>query len=223
MPVSKTVPVLRTRVHSSTPARIEAILAKACDVLARDGHAAFNMRRVAADVGVRLATIQHHFPTREVLLTAAITKVMQDWGRSFKSIADRTGHDPVRRLRTLQKQNLDFLDDPITGRLLVECFALAQHEPSVQGVVQAQYGDFLRLYADLLRELRPDLGNDTLLAFATVLAAQIEGLVLLMRRDDPARPRRAALQRALTCQFDSFIDAFRGYEATRSRPPKPRP
>lgn len=218
MPVSKPVPVTRTWVRSSTPARIEEILDKAAEVLTRDGHAAFNLRKVAAEVGVRLATIQHHFANREALLSATITKAMQGWGQKFQDSARRSGRDPVRRLRALQRLNLDLLDDPLTGPLIVECFALAQHDSSVHAVVSSQYHDYLQFYADQLREIRPDLGNEILMSFATVLAAQIEGLVLLLHRDDPAAPRRAPIQRALACQFDAFIAGFRAYEANGSAP-----
>src|SRR5262245_39000683 len=133
---------VRAWVQSSTPARIDDILSKARDVLVRDGYADFNLRKVAAEVGVRLATIQHHFASREVLLAAAITTALDDWGRGFGRIAAKSGHDPERRLRDLQQLNFDLLDDPSTAPLVVECFALAQHDESVREIVHSQYARY---------------------------------------------------------------------------------
>ena len=163
----------RAWVQSGTPARIDDILTKARDVLVRDGYTDFNLRKVAAEVGVRLATIQHHFATREALLTAAITKALEGWGRGFARIATKSTRDPERRLRELQELNFDLLDDPSTATLVVECFALAQHDESVREVVQSEYFRYRSLYADVLREIRPDLSTDTLMAFATVFTAHL--------------------------------------------------
>lgn len=199
----------RSRVRSTTPARIDEILTNARDVLVRDGYAQFNLRKVAAEVGVRLATIQHHFPTREELLMAAIAKAMRGWGRRFQEIVHQPSTDPEQRLRELQQQNLEFLYNPETAPLIVECFALAQHDQSVRDLVLAQYSAYRSLCADLLRELRPDLSSETLTAFSTVLIAQMEGLVLLLQQDDPNGPNREAVELAMQCQFDAFMTAFR--------------
>jgi AcrR family transcriptional regulator len=207
----------RAWVQSGTPARIEDILTKARDVLVRDGYADFNLRKVASEVGVRLATIQHHFASREALLTAAVTKALDDWGRAFLRISTRSERDPERRLRDLQNLNFDLLEDPSTAPLVVECFALAQHDEAVRDIVLFQYFRYRRLVADVLREIRPSLSADTLMAFATVFTAQLEGLVLLLRRDDPHRPDGALLRRALDSQVDAFFTAFRAYGARRLR------
>ena len=212
----------RAWVQSGTPARIDDILTKARDVLVRDGYAEFNLRKVAAEVGVRLATIQHHFASREALLTAAITKALEGWGREFLRISTKVERDPELRLRDLLALNFDLLDDPSTAPLIVECFALAQHDAAVRDVVQSQYFGYRRLVADVLREIRPNLSADTLMAFATVLAAQLEGLVLLLRRDDPHRPNRALIRRALDSQFNAFFVAFRAYRPGRSAATKQR-
>lgn len=205
----------RAWVHGSTPARVDEILAKARLVLVRDGYAAFNLRKVAAEVGVRLATIQHHFATREALLSAAIARAMQEWGARYHEIACRTARAPERRLRELQEQSFAFLDDPTTAPLIVECFALAQHDASVRSVVQTQYAAYRGLFADVLHEIRPGLSRETLLAFATVLTAEMEGLTLMLRSDDPHRPPRAALARALRSQFDAFVASFRAHRPHR--------
>ena len=205
----------RTWVRSSTPARVEDILAKACDVLARDGYADFNLRKVAAEVGVRLRTIQYHFASRDALLAAAITKSLEDWGSDYVRIVSRSD-GPERKLRDIQRLSLELVEKPSTIPLVVECFALAQHNAVIRDVVQSLYYRYRRLFADVLREIRPDLSADELMGFATVFAAQMEGLNLLLRRDDPHLPNESALRRALDSQCDAFVAALRAYRG-RSR------
>src|SRR5262245_7311603 len=206
----------RAWVRSSTPARIDDILAKANEVLARDGYANFNLRKVAAEVGVRLNTVQYHFENREKLLGAAITNAMEDCGRGYARIASKPDCSAEERLLQMQQFSLYFLDEPATAPLLVECFALAQHEKSVREIVHTEYFRYRSLFAELLNEIRPDLSTDELMAFATVFAAQQEGFVLLLHRDDPHRPNEPLLRRALDSQCDAFVAALRTYRPRRT-------
>jgi AcrR family transcriptional regulator len=201
----------RTWVHSSTPARVEEILAKACEVLVRDGYADFNLRKVAAEAGVRLATVQYHFADRETLLSAAITKAMDHWGDGFRHIVAKSGRSAEERLRELQALSLEFLETPSTSPLIVESFALAQHNDTIREIVQTRYFEYRTLISELLGEIRPNLPADTLMGFATVFTAQLEGLVLLLRQDDPNRPNEVMLRRALDSQFDAFVAALSAY------------
>ena len=216
--------IARTWVHSSTPARVEDILAKACEVLVRDGYADFNLRKVAAEAGVRLATVQYHFADRETLLSTAITRAMDHWGQGFKHIVAKSERSAEERLRELQQLSLELLETPSTAPLIVESFALAQHDDTIREIVQTRYFEYRKLFADLLGEIRPNLPADTLMGFATVFTAQLEGLVLLLRRDDPHRPDEVMLRRALDSQFDAFVAALRAYRPagrTAGRAAKP--
>lgn len=53
----------------------ESIVDAALDSLADGGYQALTMRGIGRTLGVSLATIQHHFPTKEVLWRAAIDHV----------------------------------------------------------------------------------------------------------------------------------------------------
>ncbi len=204
----------RTWVRSSTPARVDDILAKAREVLIRDGYTNFNLRKVAIEVGVRLATVQYHFADRDTLLRAAVTTALEQWGDGFLNAAAQTERSAEDRLREVQRLNLEFLETPSTAPLLVECFALAQHNEVVRDAVQFEYFKYRKLLVHLMREIRPDLSSEELMGFAMVFAAQSEGLVLLLRRDDPHRPNEAMLRRALDSQFDGFVEALRAYRSS---------
>ncbi len=46
-------------------------------VIARDGLDALSVRRVAAEAGVAIGTVQHHYPTRAGLVLAALQRTVQ--------------------------------------------------------------------------------------------------------------------------------------------------
>jgi AcrR family transcriptional regulator len=201
-----------SRIRSSTPSRVDDILAKARDLLVRDGYADFNLRKLAAEVGVRLNTIQYHFESRDALLAAAITKALESWGRGYEEIAKAPG-TVDRKLRDIQRLSVDFLEEPSTEPLLIECFALAQHNAFIREIVQKQYYEYRKMFMPLLREVRPDLSDDELMGFATVYVAQMEGLLVVIHPDDPHRPKESTLRIAIDCQVEAFVAAVRNYRS----------
>lgn len=203
----------RTWVRSSTPARVDDILARAREVLVRDGYTNFNLRKVATEVGVRLATVQYHFADRDTLLRAAVTSALEHWGDGFLDVAAQTERSAEDRLREIQRLNIELLETPSTAPLLVECFALAQHNAAVREAVQFEYFKYRKLLAHLMREIRPDLSGEELMGFAMLFSAQSEGLMLLLRRDDPHRPNEAVLRRTLDSQYDGFVEALRAFRS----------
>lgn len=196
--------------------RIEAILASACEVLVRDGYAGFNLRKVAAKVGVQLRTVQYHFENREALLGAAVKRALAEWGRAYVDIVNASD-GAEQKLRDILRLNLDLTERPSTSPLLLECFALAQHDVLIREIVHAQYYEYRRLIAQLLREIRPDLNDDAVMGFATVFAAQMEGLTLLLHNDDPHRPNESSLRLALDVQCDAFLAGLRAHRARTGR------
>lgn len=205
--------------HKGTPARIESILAAASEVLVRDGYTGFNLRKVAAAVGVRLATVQWHFPTREALLSAAIVKVLRDWGDGYQAIATRSDLSAEARLMAMQALSLDYMEAPSTVPLLFEFFAASQHEAFVRKIVRSEYREYRKFFANLLRDIRPDLGDGELIAWATVIIAQIEGLIFFMQADDAARPDAALVRRILERQFAAVLEVLK--QGPPGRPPSP--
>lgn len=56
----------------------ERLLDATIDALARDGWSAATVAAVAERAGVSRGAAQHHFPTRELLITAALEKIFED-------------------------------------------------------------------------------------------------------------------------------------------------
>lgn len=192
------------QVRKSPEVRSAEILAAAGRAFIRDGYAAFSLRTVAADVGIRLSTLQHHFPSRELLLAATLAEVLGGWGVQLRAVAyDTTVAVPERMKRVLQV-NLDLMLEHTTAPVLWELFALSQHEEFARRFAQETYLDFRHVFVDMMAEVRPDLSARQLMAHATLIVAQTEGLTVFMRPDDPAQLPVAAVREAL----DQFVDGF---------------
>ena len=71
------------------PERRAQLLEAARAVLVRDGYRGLTLRAVAGEAGVRLATLQHIFPTRADLLRALEQKVIEDCGYTSFQMQER--------------------------------------------------------------------------------------------------------------------------------------
>jgi AcrR family transcriptional regulator len=186
--------------------RSAEIVEAAAKAFVRDGYASFNLRAVAADVGIRLSSLQHHFPTRESLITAALEFVMEGWNPQFYEIAGRKNLKPVERLKRILHLNLDLIINQPAASVLWELFALSRHEDFAMQFAQESYLEFRRMFAELLREVRPDLSDDQLMAHATLIAAQTEGLTLFMRPGDPAGLSPTSIREALDIFAEGVVE-----------------
>ena len=81
----------------------ERIADAAMVVIARDGHDALSVRRVAAEVGVTGGTVQHHYPTKLELKVAALDRCVarQSARLSLRPRADDEVDGLIQRLGSL--------------------------------------------------------------------------------------------------------------------------
>lgn len=74
------------------------------DITAQHGLEAVSVRQVATAAGVSIGTVQHHFPTKDAMLTAAFTEVVR---RIRERVANaELGPDVQRNLTTVLRELL---------------------------------------------------------------------------------------------------------------------
>ena len=174
------------------------ILREAIALIATHGYAAFTMRAVARASGLKLGALQYHFPTRDALLQALVTFVLNLYLEDFA--ARRTNSsNPEKGLSAL----LDYwLEESLTAelqadRLFPQLWAMALVEPSVQAMLDELYARYLAFIEEGLREMgiaQPE-GN------AIVILSMLEGMTLFVDRgrrwEDRAQVAVASIRRLL--------------------------
>lgn len=207
--------VATTRVRKPAAERLEEILAKSCDILVEEGYAAFNLRRVAAAVGVRLGAVQYYFPTREALLAATIERWTSMWGATYKVILNQRNLAPEQRIGDIQNLGVEAQYDPSASLLLYELYALSGREEFVRQILRRDLRIYRKRLAKVLGEIRGDLSEGELMAFASILVAQWEGLSFFTQRDDIDSLELATIRDVLGQTLESFFRSLRDYRPAR--------
>jgi len=176
--------------------RREALVEAAIESLKRHGHEGLSVRRIAAEAGVSIGLINHHFPNKDTLVAESYRAFSRKLADGFEDAVAAAGPHPRARLRAyfnafFSRPNLD----PQVLTAWIVYWSLVQVSPEMRAVHEEEgrgYGNVLgRLLADLARE-RGRVQPDLRLAVAGVTAL-LDGLWLKWCLDPESfRPKEAA-------------------------------
>ena len=158
------------------------LLLKEAETLARTrGYAAFSYADLAKRVGIRKASIHHHFPTKEILGVALIDGYLA----SFKTALAKVLEDETSARGRLGVYSGFFIDSLRDG-LMPLCAALSAEAAALPQSMRAQVSTFFELHLDWLSgvvcdaiadgEFRADLD---VRQTATMLLSVLEGASLV--------------------------------------------
>lgn len=187
-------------------ARVDEILSKACMLLYRDGYSSFNLRKLAAEVGLNLGAVQYYFPSREALIAEALKKIGKDWETTYSEAGVHSSNVSAEdRIFRILELNMRAFHEPENALLVHEMTVTTDKEPCLHDIVRGFLSRYLDLYVDLLRQLCPSAPEELIRSTALCCAAQVEGLILMMR----ARPAESAdfesLKRVCRLQLQALI------------------
>lgn len=176
--------------------RRSALVDAAIESLKRFGHEGLSVRRIAAEAGVSIGLINHHFPNKDTLVAESYRAFSRRLAESFEAAVAEAGAEPQARLRAyfnafFSRPNLD----PQVLTAWVVYWSLVQVSPEMRAVHEEEgrgYSDVLgRLLSDLARARgrgQPDLRQAVI-----GLTALLDGLWLKWCLDPESfRPKDAA-------------------------------
>ncbi|MBU8820844.1 TetR/AcrR family transcriptional regulator [Mycolicibacterium goodii] len=172
--------------------REEQIISAAMRVLGRVGVPGTTLRAVAAEAGIPLGTMQHVFPTKDQLLRAVITTVVEDISAAFRAEVelDKGLEHALRHGITSFWERLVMSDIGLQV-MQYELTTYSIRAEGSGGLAQVQYERYSSLVTDFCRRAavmageRCDIGWDSL---GRIVLAAIDGLILQYVAD-PDRDR----------------------------------
>ena len=134
----------------------EEILAATIPLFAEKGYAGVSMREIARTVGLKAASLYHHFPNKQTLYIEAMVQAYSKYAdlmhESFTLQAS-----PEMRLRHLIEKLCKIVHDEDNFRRLLEREILDGDETRLRLLANHVFGDFFRNINELCLELDSNL------------------------------------------------------------------
>jgi AcrR family transcriptional regulator len=157
--------------QQDTAARIMSLMA---DLALEKGLDALSMRDVAKRVGISLASLQYHYPSKDALIAAFVDSVLGGFRADVAAL--RGAADPAEELRAVVTYAVARTLDERTGDIFAMLEARARHDAATAAALDAFMRVYLDTARDVLRHRHPDLAIDEATRAAVRLVAVIEGL-----------------------------------------------
>lgn len=158
----------------------ERILKSAHALLAKGGPAQFSMRNVAQHAGLHLANVQYYFPTRDELIAALLHDIGRRYREAYERCLSEASPDLFARFQAILEFNLHDIGKRSTRHYFLQLWALLDSlDGGSSRRLNELYAIDLAQLSERIAEIDPGASGAEVRRRATLLAAMIEGLMLV--------------------------------------------
>ena len=167
------------------------IIETARAVLAEEGPAALTLRHIADKVGIKLASLQYHIPTKAALIKALAEDVIQHYDQHLNDYVQDDDADPERLLEEI----IRWIRSPKKGewrlihRLEVQFWAMALIEPDVAQAQHQFFQGYRQFLAGLICRINPGLSRTEAVRRGALMSVMIDGCALITSELQPRDPQ----------------------------------
>ncbi len=173
------------------------IIEAAQAILLAEGLSALTLRNVAEAAGIRMATLQYYFPSREQLFQHAFQETVDAvWTQAINQLDSTPASNTEERLIGFLRSMCETSrNEPMIG-CFIELWAAARVHDYAADIMRTYYDDAVALLAQLIQEARPVHGAKQSHQLAVLIMSMIEGLSLFNQIDSQSnrRPRIAPVK-----------------------------
>lgn len=180
--------------QSGAPDRKAEIVREARALMVEQGYGALSLRAVAERVGIKLASLQYHVPTKSDLLSLLVEDAVAQYRSALtgfsddRSNAEETFDEAMAWLLTPSPEWNEL------AKFEIQFWALAFVDETAAAALDEYLGLYREFLADLIRRLNPGLSKAKAERRAIALASLLEGSMLFYGpRPAGAAPPRGAL------------------------------
>ncbi|MEM7347869.1 MAG: TetR/AcrR family transcriptional regulator [Chloroflexota bacterium] len=153
--------------------RKDEILQAARDVLIEEGHYRLTLRNVAERVGIKLASLQYHFPSKGNLVSQLMRVSVAGYQEIMReltySIVANEESSAIERLFSV------YQDEQASG-VFEQLWALSVQDPQLKAQYEASYLDLWSTIGDIIRQFDPEATDDECRTRAAMIIALLDGL-----------------------------------------------
>ncbi len=179
-------------------ARKDEILAAARRILIEEGHHRLTLRNVAENVGIKLASLQYHFPNKRELLTALMDSgndTYQGLVASLLSDLDSSAEDQA--VSGMLERVFEEYQDERSLNFHEQMWALSVRDPQMMEQYLAGYTDIWNSAVEVIGRIDPDSTEAERRVRAALIIALVDGLETFLRAEPLRRNLPDSMQESV--------------------------
>ncbi|MCH7866091.1 MAG: TetR/AcrR family transcriptional regulator [Myxococcales bacterium] len=183
-------------------ARKDEILAAAQRILIEEGHHRLTLRNVAEKVGIKLASLQYHFPNKHDLITALMVSVDENYQgllESLLGVIDSSATDEAAA-RVIERVFAEYQDERALN-LHEQLWALSIRDSAMMDQYLKGYSNIWESTAEVIGRFDPAATEDERRTRAALLIALVDGLETFLS----AEQLRRRLPDSIKTSFSELI------------------
>jgi len=181
-----------TKSKVSTPAktrkgaeRKKQILDVCIDILVNKDASQLTMRNIASELDLHLSNVQYYFPTRDDIIKALVEYIAQFYTQEVDDLLESAPSEPLPRFFIMIDYLLEDIRNPRTRRLFLQLWGLlGTLETDGDKILNRMYLVDIANISRVVAELNPLLTKGVLQQRATLIAAIMEGMMLMYEDAD---------------------------------------
>lgn len=172
-------------VSSKGRKRIVEIMEACKTVLIDKGYTQFSLRNIAREAGIHLSNLQYYFRTRDELVKGLIDYNNQHYFQKFAERFATLPAKPYPRFLAMIDYLIEDIRDPLTRRFFIQFWALLEASGAHTGrLLNDMYALYIQALNQHIAELNPLLSPGVRQQRAAMIAAMIEGMMLMLEEAD---------------------------------------
>lgn len=150
------------------------IIQSAIKLLIEEGYHSFSLRKVALRAGVSIGNLQHHFASKENLISVMLDDVISGYLEEFQSLL-KSADSPKQQLRSVIQRVVEDLGTKETTMFFPELWSLANHDRSVSKLMHTMYAKYQAIYHTIIKAINPGLSKSQIEKAGLFFVSSLEG------------------------------------------------
>ena len=180
-------------------ARKDEILAAAQRILIEEGHHRLTLRNVAENVGIKLASLQYHFPNKHDLITALMASVDENYKGLLESLlgvldSSATDEDAAR---VIERVFAEYQDERALN-LHEQLWALSIRDSAMMDQYLKGYSNIWESTAEVIGRFDPAATEDERRTRAALIIALVDGLETFLSAEQLRRQMPDTIKTSLS-------------------------
>jgi len=156
-----------------TLTRKDAILQIARHILVAEGHYRLTMRNLAEKSGMKLASLQYHYPTKTELVSALMDQSIDTYHRMIWNLVNSIGTSEDKA--AIHQLFANYQDEQMNSAF-DQLWALSVQDPSLKQQYGEAYASFWEKISDEVGRFDPSADSDTKRTRAAMIISLLDGL-----------------------------------------------